>query len=275
MDFNCTEQAEDIAAQIEISLTIGPSNFKKLRRKLNGDGTIEYRVASRDLPIIISHRALRELTSMMCESVQDNLERPFFVIFDERTKFAERVIVGTPGDEGYCAHDNGLCGIAHEICCATSARSYPGCVFKPSRGHTHPVFYGEAQGGYGLIGCSTLSNRSYKTRYFGALPSNIFGDLDTWIKRKNLPDCGDLRREAIDKEIIKPKRYKRFCEDYIESYLSSHVDGFNGPGIPGTASKYHWIICPRLNQIGVFEVPKDELGVVIYHHWRIEDSIDA
>jgi hypothetical protein len=27
-----------------------------------------------------------------------------------------------------------------------------------------------------------------------------------------------------------------------------------------------------LRQIGVFETPRDEYGVVMYHHWRIEEE---
>jgi hypothetical protein len=68
--------------------------------------------------------------------------------------------------------------------------------------------------------------------------------------------------------------YKKHCDDYVESYHSSHAKGFNGSAAnEAFGSRFHWIITPRLRQIGVFEVPKDEYGVVVYHHWRLVEAI--
>ena len=44
--------------------------------------------------------------------------------------------------------------------------------------------------------------------------------------------------------------------------------GFNVP-YEGCASRLHWIITPRLRQIGCFETPLEHLGVVVYHPWYL------
>lgn len=247
----------------------------------------------------------------------DNLERPFFIIFDDEKRVALDLCVGKAGNEGYCEHTHELVLQAQD--CRTSwthphmttgytaqgrsadakdatrggafsdqvsndqgkfAKESARSDLRLSRGHTHPVFYDAMTRKSGM--------QRTKTVTFGAVPSNIFGSLDEWNFRlqrirdaqSSQPDgLAELtqRAQIIQELIIKPRSYKKHCEDYIESFHSTHSPGFNGGGEAG--SLFHWIATPRLRQLGVFRVPQDQPGVVIYHPWQVAradaDACDA
>lgn len=240
---------EDVAPLLHAALLIGHTAFTKLRRQLNGDGQIQYRV-DMDRKVYITSNVLDKLRALGEKQIEDNLERPFFMIFDEATSTAVDIVIGRVGDENYCEHDILLVNKAKE-----ALSGYP--TARMSRGHTHPVFYSsdfDYQQG----------RRHRHDRAFGTLPSNVFGDLSTWQRRAAMTS-GEQEQAYLD--IVRSKWYKRFCEDYVESYYASHVPGFNCSSGP-MCSEYHWVFCPRLNQLGVFRVPKDGVGVVVYHCWQ-------
>jgi hypothetical protein len=255
----------DIASRIALSQSVSHKAFTKLRKSLNGDGTIKYRVHPDEKEIVkISNTAIDKLRNMMDASADDNFERPFFVIFDEDRLTAIDVVVGDAGDEGYCEHTEAFANYAFGKCDELQQAQrtdeddrQPHLMI--SRGHTHPVFENIQRVHMG----ATVTGGNVE---FGALPSNIFGDVATWQKRAE--SASEHRRRAIH-EIIRKKAYKYFCEDYVESYWASHYAGFNGGGEHAKASRFHWIITPRLHQIGIFEVPGDEYGVVVYHRWEL------
>ena len=245
---------EDIALQLQTTLTMGPRAFTKLRKRLNGDGTIKYRVNT-DRTVRISRSVYNALCSLQQEQQIDNLERPFFILFDETSLRAVDIVFGNTGDESSCEHDVSLVNKAKRAIdeCTDSS-------LLMSCGHTHPVFYPTDSSG-------PFQGRNQSIRAFGALPSNIFGDLPTW---QHLVACAEGLQRAAYLRIIDSKWYKLYCEDYVESYYASHVPGFNcSSGV--LSSGFHWIFSPRLQQLGVFFVPKDEVGVVVYYFWEIED----
>ena len=228
--------------------------FTKLRKRLNGDGTIKYRTDEQC--ISIRKPMFDKLKEMMREAAEDNLERPFFVIFDDHNTEALDIVVGEPGNEGYCAHTaEHLQKAQSRLLELQEAYNY---TLKLSRGHSHPVF-DNLEPGYG---------KKTTVVTYGALPSNIFGCLQEWNSRIGAEDW-EPRKEAI-RNIIATKQYKFYCEDYIESFHSSFTAGFNGP-LDSPGSRFHWIVTPRIQQIGVFEVVEKEFGVVVYHPWEIED----
>jgi hypothetical protein len=246
--------------------------FTVFRRDLNGDGSIEYRCCEdRSQDVTISSEVMDKLKSMMARSADDNLERPFFVIFDEERLCCVDVVVGEAGDEGYCEHSRTL--VDESFSRLNRLQQTASSNLLLSRGHTHPVFYPDATRAHG--GLDSYSRRQQGTKKFGALPSNVEAHLNEWQARHRqaLDENSPARAEAVS-QIIKSRMYKKHCDDYVESYHSSHAKGFNG-GAANEAfgSRFHWIITPRLRQIGVFEVPKDECGVVIYHHWLLVEAI--
>ena len=208
---------------------------------------------------------------MMARSAADNLERPFFVIFDEERLCCIDVVVGEAGDEGYCEHSRTL--VEESFSRLNRLQQAAASSLLLSRGHTHPVSYPDARFAHG--GLDSYSRRQ-KVEKYGALPSNVNACREEWQARHRQAlheQVSPARAEAIS-QIIKNKMYKNHCDDYVESYHSSHAKGFNG-GAASEAfgSRFHWIITPRLKQIGVFEVPKDEYGVVVYHHWLLVEAI--
>lgn len=254
---------KDVASLIAISQGVSEKAFTKLRKSLNGDGTIRYRVHVSEL-IRISDAAFDKLKFIINTSGSDNLERPFFVIFDETSLTAVDIVIGDAGDEGYCEHTEAFASYAFDKCnelrhCSRNEYGICWDSLMISRGHTHPVFHQVSRSHMG----ATVQAGKVE---FGALPSNIFGELATWQKRAQV--ASEPRRSAIH-ELVRKKAYKYNCEDYVESYCASHYPGFNGGGEHVKASRFHWIVTPRLGQIGVFEVPEDEYGVVVYHRWEL------
>ena len=251
----------------------GKKAFLKFRQNYNGDGTVEYKFTDKEV-VTISPLVLSSLNGMMNDSAEDNLERPFFVVFDEESLSCIDAIIGRPGDEGYCPHDKDLVDESYARCTQLQATYSKPLLL--SRGHTHPVFPEQNySGGYYASG-GLYSSRGQKSRFYGALPSNIKGNLDEWKERMSAAENepGSQNRSAIiNQSVIRTRAYKKHCEDYIESYLASHTVGFNGTNAgEALGSRFHWIITPRLRQIGVFETPKDQYGVVIYHRWKVAGS---
>jgi hypothetical protein len=260
---------EDIAPQLLHAISSGPNKFKAFRRTFNGDGTIKYLVRD-DQKITLTCQLFEKIRCLVEAVSKDNLERPFFIVFDDIKLCAYDIIVGEAGDESYCEHNPSLCRES-QVRLELLTSLYPDTKLRLSRGHTHPVFH-HISPTAGALGCQQFLSIS-KTVTFGALPSNVFGDLQTWQDRKKVADrLGYFERSnCIQKDIISPRLYKKFCEDYIESYMASHRPGFNAPiAAEDTASRFHWIITPRLQQIGIFEVPRDEVGVVMYYPWQVE-----
>ncbi len=267
----------DIAYEISHPTKKGHA-FKKFRTDLKGDGSIEYRCCEdRSQDVTISSEVMDKLKSMMDRSEIDNLERPFFVIFDEERLCCVDVVVGEAGDEGYCEHSRTL--VDESFSRLNLLQQTVSSTLLLSRGHTHPVCYPDATRAHG--GLDSYSRRQQETTKYGALPSNVKAHLDEWQARHRQaldtksPAFSPARAEAIS-QIFKNRMYKKYCDDYVESYHSSHAKGFNG-GAASEAfgSRFHWIITPRLKQIGVFEVPKDECGVVVYHHWLLVEAITS
>ena len=254
------------------------SAFRKLRKEFNGDHTIRYKCVD-DRRVTVPAAVLGKMEVMIKAAAVDNLERPFFIIFDEEHLVCLDLVVGAAGDEGNCEHSAELVDTSFALCQRLQERT--GFPLRLSAGHTHPVFAAapvlHARGGL----YSPWSAAQHTERKFGALPSNAFSTLPEWQAEMKDAVTADTQagREfarAIQEHIIAPKVYKKHCADYVESYFSSHVAGFMGrprgcsERVPG--SRFHWIVTPRLRQIGVFETPRDEYGVVIYYHWRIKEE---
>ena len=254
---------------IETHLLISNKAFGKFRKSLNGDGTITYRVQT-DMMVSITEQTLDKMKEFMRDSADDNRERPFFVIFDEEHRVALDVVVGLPGDENYCPHTPELVRSSErkmrELCEAASSSMSGELFLRISRGHTHPVFPKSSEGAL----ATGMGMKLPQDVTFGAMPSNVWGDMMTWRNRRELA-ATEATGRAID-EILSKKLYKRNCEDYVESYIASHREGAMGGDPNNKASRFHWIITPRLGQIGVFEVPEDDYGVVVYYRWHVVDS---
>jgi len=294
-DSQTPDPVNDIYIPLKLALDTGPRAFKKIRKQFNGDGTLKYRaVASTAGCISVHPRVMLALHAMMDVVAVDNVERPFMLVFDDAARRAVDLVVGSPGDEGSCCHDASLVAAAQsrvdfynlqwmqqqQFCpevatgnqsgssSAERSTAAPPPVYVLSRGHTHPVFYGQHKG-YGYNSCHHDSSGNVDA--FGALPSNVYGCWEEWRERRDDPETKPGYREVIEQQIIRPRAYKRHCEDYIESYHSSHSPGFdNGPTMQ-CSSRFHWIVTPRLRQMGVFEVPKEEYGTVVYHPWVVEE----
>lgn len=256
-------QMSDICCDIDNHLKISQKSFSKFRRSLNGDGTLRY-CANMDesARITLTEIAYNKMVCMMQEAAEDNLERPFFVIFDEEKLVGFDLVVGLPGDEESCEHT-----MEHVAAAQRVIDEYNECfcemesTLKMSVGHTHPVHDCEK---FVFGGAIVRKN----TRY-GAFPSDVMGTLADWQSQALESTGNELL--AIE-EIIRSKAYKHHSEDYVESYYSSHRPGFLGGIDNVSASKYHWICTPRMHQIGVFEVPENDYGSVIYHPWAVAQS---
>jgi hypothetical protein len=253
-------QMSDICRDIDNHLKISQKSFSKFRRSLNGDGTLRYRTNMEvSATITLTEVAYNKMVSMMLEAAEDNLERPFFVIFDEEKLLGFDLVVGLPGDEESCEHT-----VEHVAAAQRVIDEYNECfhemesTLKMSVGHTHPVNNYESS----VFGGAVVRG----TTKYGAFPSDIMGKLDDWQSQARESTGNELL--AIE-EIIRSKAYKHHSEDYIESYYSSHRPGFLGGCDNVSASKYHWICTPRMHQIGVFEVPEDDYGSVVYHPWEL------
>ena len=255
---------EDLFDLLSAALACG--EVYQLRLKLNGDDTLEYRVSD-DLSCTILESAYQKLMEMMNWAAEDNLERPFFFIVDESNMAALDIVIGDSGSAGYCEHDGNF--VLRAVSRLREMQELHSGNLKLSRGHSHPVF----DTMWEILGYPSPEDDSTQ---FGCFPSNIFGSLKTWKKRRDEidtfedPGAWEARKRVIE-EIITKEQYTTYCEDYLESYHASFSPGFNGP-IPDTASKLHWIVTPRIPQIGVFEVLQEEKGVVVYHPWSIEIS---
>jgi hypothetical protein len=262
------------------ALRLGSSSaFKKLRKEFNGDPTIRYKCVD-DRRVTVPAAVLGKMELMIKEAADDNLERPFFIIFDEERLVCLDLVVGAAGDEGSCEHSAELVDTSFALCQSLQERT--GFPLRLSAGHTHPVF-AAAPVLHACGGLHSWSAAQHTERKFGALPSNVKSTLQEWeaeIEDAVTADtqAGREYARAIQEHIIapKPRVYKKHCADYVESYFSSHVAGFMGrprgcsERVPG--SRFHWIVTPRLRQIGVFETPQDDYGAVIYYHWRIEEE---
>eukprot|EP01006_Ploeotia_vitrea_P016478 TRINITY_DN47165_c0_g1_i1.p1 TRINITY_DN47165_c0_g1~~TRINITY_DN47165_c0_g1_i1.p1 ORF type:complete len:300 (+),score=45.97 TRINITY_DN47165_c0_g1_i1:67-900(+) len=213
-------------------------NRRRFRRKYHCDSTIEYQL-NLDEPVHIGPKAWATIISLFELSEQDNRERPFLMAMNEDTLYAEACFLDNPGSEGDCEHST-----EHIMQTKQYADDRQLSV---SFGHTHPVFYWQNE-----------------TRTFGALPSNIFLPKEFWEEEMNKPENQHAR--SAFKEILDSKIYKRHPDDYICSLFATTRADWNPPGF-GKASRFHWIITPRLRQVGVFEV-KDG-GVVVYHPWKL------
>jgi hypothetical protein len=269
--------ADSLSHALQLVELGSSSAFKKLRKEFNGDYTIRYKCVD-DKRVKVPVAVLGKMEVMMKAAAADNLERPFFIIFDEERLVCLDLVVGAAGDEGNCEHSAELVDTSFVLCQRLQDKTgFPLCL---SAGHTHPVF-AAAPVLHACGGLDSWSAAKHTDRKFGALPSNAFSTLEEWRAEMEDAITADTQAgrdfaRAIEEHIIAPKAYKKHCADYVESYFSSHVAGFMGrPGgcaerVPG--SRFHWILTPRLRQIGVFETPKDEYGVVTYHHWRIEEE---
>jgi hypothetical protein len=188
----------DIAPLLHASLTLGPGSFKRYSQSLNGDGSVTYRV-DHSSPVEISTVAFEKLNALMDRIAEENLEHPFFIIFNEDERAAVDVVVGPPGDSGYCPHTDAFAARAQAVLAQYQAES--SCCLRLSRGHTHPVFFDQPSVGTGFY-------QKRQSNYFGAIPSNIYGSVPEWADRKSfaLPS-----RVAVIDEIIK--------NDYIQSFV--------------------------------------------------------
>ena len=214
-------EAHDIEPEIRARLAISYKTFSKYRRKMNGDGTIRYRVCDEtERPVRITQKVYKALNEMMDVVALDNIERPFFIIFNEEEKLGVDVIIGEGGDEGSCEHSDDLVQEAIVRTAKVEQESHGAATYLLSRGHTHPVFYEH----FNSSSFFTLSRFKNEVTFYGAMPSNVFGSVEEWQSELNSTTCAPARREHIE-NIIKTRVYKKHCDDYVESYYASHMTG--------------------------------------------------
>lgn len=255
-------EAEDLAETLATAIRQGKSSLKRLRRALNGDPSLTYRVDETGEMVRISAHVWQRFEELFQISQEDNRERPFTVVMDESQKRAVAVVIDKVGDETCCEHtDDGILqahALAKDLGLGSSARL--------SFGHTHPVFWPEFVTGHyaSTMGCRSGLQPSVE-RKFGCFPSNIFRGQQAWydIKSQARPES----RAAIDR-IINDKLYKLYGADYC-CFLCRQALYCDPLGV-GTCNNFEWIVSPRLRQVGCFHV--GEVGSITYVKWVVEEE---
>jgi len=255
--------AEDVAALIEQALATSEGALRRLRRRLNGDPSLQYRVTESQQVVRISVEVWQFFERLFRDGAGDNRERPFIVVMDERRRRAVAAVLGEVGSQDCCEHTPGSIARAHAEAQALGLGDAALLAF----GHTHPVFEDDVCGPYGsTMGCMQDFQRVVP-RAFGGFPSSIFGTKDEWLHLRAeaaASSCASAR-EAAD-AVLRERLYKRHGGDYCASLVRQKL--LCDPLQIQRCSEFEWILSPRLRQIGCFQ-PKPQ-GNIVYFKWVVE-----
>lgn len=244
---------EDVAVLLREAIAKGRREVRKLRHRLNGDGSLRY-VVSEEPPLRLSQEVWSQLERLCEASACDNRERPFLVAVDEAARRGIACFVGAVGDENRCEHAPGE--LLRARC---EAPPHTALAF----GHTHPVFWSDDRD---LAHLRPYGPRAVFPRRFGGFPSNIYRGLGDWLAQQRNASAEAAR--VIEEVILCPRRYKSYGADACESLCKAHAD-YNPPGV-GAASHFELILSPRLRQLGIFHITAN--ADCVYVPWVVEQQ---
>lgn len=223
----------------EVKKALARGTMPALIAGYNADPGLKYAIAEKK--VVVAPEAfykkmsgVNSLEHIAAITRRTNREVAFAGIMDERDLTVARFIKGRIGDPNGCDWEKGAL-LRKAFGYAAEAGT------KVSLGHNHPVFYNGGSGKGGGI------NRAY-----GAICSKIYYEKD------------DLARFAdrASLNILKSGMYRRYGGDYccMREIMRRHE----------LISGFFWILSPRLDQAGVFEM-KDG-GRAVYHPWVIGEE---
>ena len=243
--------AVDIAPQVLTAQAAGGSAFKKLRKSLNGDGSLQYSVDPATT-VRLTAKCWATFERLTEASINDNRERAFIVIIDEQQRLGIDCLISTVGDENGC--------VFTPDALLEASRQAPAGT-RLAFGHTHPVWWTNP-----TIGDWDLTGEY--PRKFGAMPSNIMVGLKLWTEAVDDLTTGaalSMNRIAASQIIAKtihgPRLYKTHGADFCQ-FLCHHTPGYLPEEI-GAISQFEFIFSPRLRQLGVFRpLPPNKIEYV-------------